>query len=90
LSQLRIGGLLLIVGAAITLALYFLEVPEDAYCWLYDRLLSGLDVPNEPSEGSIDAIRWVSLVGGLLELVAGLSLLVIDRVRSAADSPEVG
>ena len=81
MSKLRIAGLLLILGAAITLALHFLGVPEDVYRWLYDHLLSGLDVPDEPSQGSIDAIGYVSLIGGILELFAGVVVLAIDRMR---------
>jgi hypothetical protein len=76
------AGLLLIAGAAITFALHFLEVPEDVYRWLYHHLLSGLDVPEDPSEGSVDAIRYVSLIGGILEAVIGVGLLVADRLRA--------
>jgi hypothetical protein len=32
-------------------------------------------------DGSIDAIGYVSLTGGILELVLGASLLVWERVR---------
>jgi hypothetical protein len=81
-NGLRTAGLLLLLGAAITLALHFASVPEDVYRWLYQHLLSGLDVPDEPSSGSIDAIRYVSLVGGILELVAGIVILVADRLRT--------
>jgi hypothetical protein len=81
-SGLRTAGLLLLLGAAITLALHFAGVPEDVYRWLYRHLLSGLDVPDEPSNGSIDAIRYVSLVGGILELVAGVVMLIADRLRA--------
>jgi hypothetical protein len=81
-NGLRTAGLLLLLGAAITLALHFASVPEDVYRWLYQLLLSGLDVPDEPSNGSIDAIRYVSLVGGILELVAGIVILVADRLRT--------
>jgi hypothetical protein len=80
-SKPRVAGLLLILGAAITLLLHALEVPEDLYRWLYDHLLSGLDVPDAPSEGSIDAIGWVSLVGGLLELAVGVALLAAHAIR---------
>jgi hypothetical protein len=76
------AGLLLIAGAAITFALHFLEVPEDVYRWLYHHLLSGLDVPEDPSEGSVDAIRYVSLIGGTLEAVIGVGLLVADWLRA--------
>jgi hypothetical protein len=80
-SNLRTAGLLLIAGSAVTLALHFLGVPEDLYRWLYHHLLSGLDVPKEPSHGTVEAIRYVSLVGGILELVGGVVLLAVDRLR---------
>ncbi len=84
MTTLRTAGLLLILGSAITLGLHFLEAPEHLYRWLYDHLLSGLDVPDEPSQGTVDAISYVSLIGGLLELIAGAALLAIDRVRSSS------
>jgi hypothetical protein len=87
-ANLRLAGLLLLVGAAITLGLHLLGAPEGLYRWLYDHLLSGLDVPDEPSQGTVDAISYVSLFGGLLELIAGAALLAIDQVRGA--SSEVG
>jgi hypothetical protein len=80
-TKLRIAGLLLIAGAAVTFILHFLEAPEELYRWLYHQLLSGLDVPEEPSKGSVDAIRYVSLIGGVLELVAGVGLLAFDWIR---------
>ncbi len=81
-TRLRTAGLLLIAGSAITFALHFAQVPEDLYRWLYHHLLSGLDLPDDPSEGSLDAIRTVSLVGGILELAGGLAALAIDWARS--------
>jgi hypothetical protein len=77
----RFAGLLLVTGAAFTLALHFLGAPEGLYHWLYDHLLSGLDVPDEPSQESTDAIGYVSLIGGLGELVAGVVVLAIGRAR---------
>jgi hypothetical protein len=82
MTKLRIAGLLLIAGAAITLGLHFAGVPEDVYRWLYHHLLSGLDVPEDPSEGTVDAVRYVSLIGGILELAGGVALVIIDLVRS--------
>jgi hypothetical protein len=79
--KLRTAGLLLIAGSAVTLALHFLGVPEGVYRWLYHHLLSGLDVPREPSSGTVEAVRDVSLVGGILELVGGVAVLVVDRFR---------
>jgi hypothetical protein len=86
--NLRLVGLLFLVGAAITLGLHALEAPEHLYRWLYDHLLSGLDVPEEPSHGTVNLISYVSLVGGLLELLVGVAVLAIDRFREA--SSEVG
>jgi hypothetical protein len=80
----RFAGLLLVTGAAFSLALHFLGAPEGLYHWLYDHLLSGLDVPDEPSQGTVDAISYVSLIGGLLELIAGAALLGIHRVQSSS------
>jgi hypothetical protein len=83
-TNLRIAGLLLIAGAGVSFGLHFAEAPEELYRWLYHHLLSGLDVPEEPSEGSVDAVRYVSLVGGIAELVGGIVLLLVDRRRRAA------
>jgi hypothetical protein len=81
-SKLRLAGWLLLAGAAITMALHLLGAPEELYRWLYDHLLSGLDVPDDPSEGTVDAVRYVSLIGGLLELAGGVLLLGIDRLHA--------
>ena len=81
-SKLRIAGLLLILGSAITFALHFLDAPEELYRWLYHHLLSGLDVPEEPSTGTVNAVRYTSLIGGIAELVVGVGLLIADVVRS--------
>jgi hypothetical protein len=81
-TRLRIAGLLLIAGAAITFALHFLGVPEDLYRWLYHHLLSRLDVPKDPSEGTVTAVRDVSLFGGIAELLIGVALLAWDWVRT--------
>jgi hypothetical protein len=80
-TKLRIAGLALIAGSALSLALHFLDAPEELYRWLYHHLLSGLDVPRDPSSGTVDAVRIVSLTGGILELVAGIALLIADSVR---------
>jgi hypothetical protein len=80
-TKLRIAGLALIAGSALSLALHFLDAPEELYRWLYHHLLSGLDVPEDPSAGTVNAVRIVSLTGGVLELVAGIALLIVDWVR---------
>jgi hypothetical protein len=82
-TKLRLAGLLLILGSAITLGLHLIEAPESLYRWLYDHLLSGRDVPENPPQWSLDSIGYVSLIGGLAELVAGLAVLAFDRARSA-------
>jgi hypothetical protein len=79
---MRLAGLLLVVGAAISLSLHSVGAPEELYRWLYDHLLSGLDVPEEPPQGGLDAIGYVSLIGGLLQLVGGVAFLAIDRART--------
>jgi hypothetical protein len=80
-ANLQLAGWLLLVGAAITLGLHALEAPESLYRWLYHHLLSGLDVPKDPSDGTVTAVGDVSLIGGLLQLGAGLLLLGYERVR---------
>jgi hypothetical protein len=81
-SKLQTAGFALLLGAAITFALHFAGLPEDLYRWAYHHVLSGLDVPDEPSTGTVDAVRYVSLVGGILELAGGVALLIADRVRT--------
>ena len=80
---MRLAGVLLIVGAAITLTLYVLAAPESLYESLYHHLLSGLDVPEDPPGWSLDLIGSVELVGGLVQLAAGLVLLAYERLRPA-------
>ena len=83
MSGLRIAGWLLIAGSVVTQTLHLAGAPEHLYRWLYHHLLSGLDVPKDPSSGSVEAVRLVSLIGGILELVAGMALLVADSLRQA-------
>jgi hypothetical protein len=80
-TKLRTAGLLLIVGSAITFALHLLAGPEELYRWMYHHLLSGLDVPKDPSEGTVNAVRYTSLIGAILELVVGVGLLLVDWAR---------
>ena len=81
MTKLRIAGLALIAGAALSLTLHVLDAPEELYRWLYHQVLSGLDVPKDPSTGTVNAVRIVSLAGGILELVAGIVVLIVDEVR---------
>jgi hypothetical protein len=78
---LLIAGLLLLVGGVITLALHAAGAPEALLDFLYDTLLSGLDVPADPSQTATDVVNYVSLVGGIGELVAGAALLAAYGVR---------
>jgi hypothetical protein len=88
MSGLRTVALLLIAGGVVTLALHLAGVPEDVYRWLYHRLLSGLEVPDDPSQGTIDAVGYVSLMGGTLELAIGTILLGVDERRRRRARPE--
>jgi hypothetical protein len=74
---MRLAGLLLLVGAAISLGLDLLNAPEELYRWLYDHLL----VPEEPSEGTVNAVRYTALLGGFAQLAVGLAMLVIGSRR---------
>jgi hypothetical protein len=40
-------------------------------------------VPEDPPQWSLDLIGHVSLIGGILELVAGVTVLIVERIRSA-------
>jgi hypothetical protein len=80
-GTLQLAGWLLIVGAAITLGLHALGAPEHLYRWLYDHLLSGLDVPEDPPQWGSDVIGSVELIGGIVQLAAGLALLAVDVLR---------
>ena len=80
-SVLRTAGLALLAGAAVTFGLYEAGAAEELYRWLYHHLLSGLDVPKDPSEGTVDAVGYTELVGAILQLVVGVVLLAIDFRR---------
>jgi hypothetical protein len=79
--RLLTAGVMLLVGGAITLALHAAGAPEALLDFLYDRLLSGLDVPSHPSATARDIVNWVSLVGGVAELLAGSALLALAFSR---------
>jgi hypothetical protein len=78
---MRIAGALLLGGGIVSIGLSALGLPEDLLRFLYDTLLSGLDVPEEPSRSAVDVVEYVAWAGGLLELLAGAVLLVIARRR---------
>jgi hypothetical protein len=81
---MRLAGLALLGGAVLTLGLHFAGAPEDLYRWLYHGLLGGLNVPKDPSEGTVHAVEYTSLIGGILEAVAGVVLLLVDWTRSGS------
>jgi hypothetical protein len=74
-DRLLFAGLLLLLGGVITLSLHAAGVPESLLDFLYHHLLSGLDVPRDPSQTATDVVNYVSLIGGILELAAGAALL---------------
>jgi hypothetical protein len=76
-----VAGVALLAGGLVSLGLDLLGAPEALLRFLYDTLLAGLDVPDEPSQTSIDLVRGVAVVGGILELAAGLCLLAVARRR---------
>jgi ABC-type Fe3+ transport system permease subunit len=80
-SNLRIAGVLLLLGGVTTLSLHQAGFAENLYEWAYHHLLSGLDVPEDPSEGTVDAVRLTSLIGGIAELATGAILLLADWLR---------
>jgi hypothetical protein len=80
--RLMIAGLLLLAGAGITLSLHAAGAPEAMLDFLYDKLLSGLDVPPHPSRSAKEIVAYVSLIGGIAELLGGLALVGVSLARS--------
>ena len=73
--RLLIAGLLLLLGGVVTLALHAAGAPEALLDFLYEKLLSGLDVPPHPSQTARDIVSAASLAGGIAELAVGLALV---------------
>jgi hypothetical protein len=73
--RLLIAGLLLLLGGVVTLSLHAAGAPEALLDFLYGKLLSGLDVPPDPSQTAKDIVNYASLAGGVVELVAGAALV---------------
>jgi hypothetical protein len=84
--RLLIAGLLLLIGGVVTLSLHAAGVPESLlnslYDALHDALLSGRDVPSNPSQTSTDILKYVSLVGGIVELAGGAVVLIVCFARA--------
>jgi hypothetical protein len=80
--RLLIAGLLLLTGGVITLSLHAAGAPESLLEFLYDALLSGLDVPPDPSGTAVDIVNYVSLLGGIAELASGIVLLGLASARA--------
>ena len=80
--RLLIAGLLLLIGGVVTLSLHAAGVPKSLLNFLYDTLLSGLDVPPHPSQTSTDILNYVSLVGGIAELAGGAAVLLVCIARA--------
>ena len=73
--RIVLAGLLLLAAGLLTLGLHVAGAPEALLAFLYDKLLSGLDVPPDPSQTARDIVSTASLAGGITELAAGLALL---------------
>jgi hypothetical protein len=71
----------LVAGGLVSLALSAAGLPETLLRFLYDTLLSGLDVPDDPSQTAVDVVRYVAWAGGALEVLAGAVLLALGRRR---------
>jgi hypothetical protein len=80
--RLLIAGLLLLLGGVITLSLHAVGAPESLLDFLYGALLSGLDVPPDPSQTAKDIVSHVALAGGIAELAAGLALVAVYLFRT--------
>ena len=70
-------------GALLGFVLHAMGTPEDLYRWLYDRVLSGLDVPEEPSDETVTLVRVAALVGSCAQLAAGIVLIAVAERRDA-------
>ena len=78
---LRGVGLLLVAGGLFSIGLDAAGAPEALLRFSYESLLSGLDVPPEPSAFAVDLVRYTALVGGVLQLLAGLVVFGIGMRR---------
>jgi hypothetical protein len=71
----RTAGLLLIAGGFLSLAFDAVSGPEWMLRFAHHHLLSGLDVPRDPSSTAEGIVRWFARCAALAELAAGAVLL---------------
>jgi hypothetical protein len=71
----RTAGLVLIAGGLVSLALDALGAPESLLRFGYHHLLSGLDVPRDPSPAAEDIVRYFASFAAIVELLAGAVLV---------------
>ena len=79
---LRVAGLLLVAGGLLSLGLDAAGAPEALLRLSYGKLLSGLEVPAEPSATAVGLVRYTALVGGVLQLLAGLVVFWVGARRA--------
>ena len=86
---MRTAGLVLIAGGLISLALDAAGAPESALRFAYHHLLSGLDVPRDPSPTAEDVVRWYRALrgGGRAGGGGGAAVALLPRVSSVAAQP---
>jgi hypothetical protein len=80
-QTLRAVGLLLVAGGLFSIGLDAVGAPEALLRFSYESMLSGLDVPPEPSTFAVDLVRYTALAGGVLQLLAGLVVFGIGIRR---------
>ena len=71
----RTAGLVLIAGGLVSLALDAAGAPEALLRFAYHGLLSGLDVPRDPSPTAEDIVRYFARYAAIAELAAGVILV---------------
>ena len=76
------AGLLLVVGGLLSLGLDIAAAPEALLRFSYGKLLSGLDVPDQPSATAVDLVRYTALVGGVLQVLAGAIVFWVGARRA--------
>jgi hypothetical protein len=70
-------GVVLIVGGLVSLGLGAAGAPEALLRFLYDALLSGFDVPEDPPQTHLDIVHWFALIAGAIEALVGAVVLAL-------------